>query len=1277
MSTIPLAPRPLPVIVEPAQPKESPTEPGVMIIESLEPPFTSPRQVVPVQNAAYGLGIRHIEDGLHYVFRRWDDPALGNVAVGDIYSIRMNGIILAEDNVDVTTVNNEQFYLTVPRQSLQLGFIPNVYGQVRRSGSSIPSTSVPQVVFIKDTRPGGEDEIPGDGWHSKLVLTLSHTVIDSTVVDNVTATIKAWENMRFGDSARMSIGEHMYPIAPLTESQVGSDLQFQIDPQFLKALDNGQYVAQFYLLDEVQNISGSLEHKSKPLLVQVNLKDIEPLDPPEIVEADVDSLTLDADTLGRNPATASVFVARNDPNFQAGDVIRVTVRGTTPGGEFVTESLQQDMIRGYNDFPIRNELVRSLIQSSLTVYYERVRAGVADLQSKKLTVNVIGRRYELPKPSVREAYGPFIAPDHARITVEMPDYQPPGNPGDALKVEIQGHRLDGTVERATSTRLAGTHVRTRDFLNAEYSKFEGLGNTNVHYEVSGANDVRESERLYVQIGRAALDLPAPIIHEAVNGNVDPAAVGSVGTLELRTEFKQGDIIIVKYTGSSSGVVQFQYTLGAPPPNPLLLDIPRQLFLDNLDGTLTVSYLRDRFGAVQYSEDLLVTIGTALGELFAPRVLEATTEPDELDSALCWPSGATVRVRYDQIKRMDKVVLHWQGLPEDGTHSQSKEDQAGDFIDFTVPTPVIGFNLHPLGRVIKVFFEVVRNGFATVSPVLEVLLLPPRQLAGPVIDSVGDSAVLEVPLLQDFDETRVPAWRYAFPGQRMWFKYEGVRSNGTPYLNEVYRGRDVNAEEVLNGITSDTPVLALRNLQEGSDLTISFWVTFNRTGTFEDAVLFDVRHHKIQLQQHIFPHPNIKDSIPATGPVVSIDPLTVENKCQVNVSYPDMNKGGTDSVTLHWIYADGTQPYIAPQDGLDGGTVTFNIDNLILGSSVNSTVSLQYSVVLAGGGEGASEVQKVMVGSFAPADLPQVLINYIPHGGSINPPALTGNALAASPKWRLSVEDQRVWSTITTNSPGVAPLVLLKNHSVTAIEQANGLANVQVSRDWLQSLPNGARITVSTKVNYQPGNEDEFAAVSFPDTEYTISLTSPLVIDQTYVYLDATTYILPDYPNILPNFNAGNSVQINASGGTPPYRYSSSNTAVAVVDSTGFVSMRGNGDCVITVSDSASPPQTRNCTVSGYGVWHVYGLGGGTLGDIRSRAVSRGLTSVYIDELYAIRAAYGNRWPMGNADYWSISLSHKDIYGLNWYYGMNLATGVQSLLQDNLLTQSLGIGVIHR
>lgn len=61
-------------------------------------PYTSPAQVVPVEGAAYGVGIRHLEEGLTYVFERWDQ-----INVGDTYRIYMAGIVLAEDEVTSET----------------------------------------------------------------------------------------------------------------------------------------------------------------------------------------------------------------------------------------------------------------------------------------------------------------------------------------------------------------------------------------------------------------------------------------------------------------------------------------------------------------------------------------------------------------------------------------------------------------------------------------------------------------------------------------------------------------------------------------------------------------------------------------------------------------------------------------------------------------------------------------------------------------------------------------------------------------------------------------------------------------------------------------------------------------------------------------------------------------------------------------------------------------------------------------------------------------------
>ena len=1240
----------------------SPDQPR-WVVEDLDPPYTAPAPVVPVEGAAYGLGIRHLEEGLTYAFERWDE-----INVGDSYRIYMAGICLKQGEVTSANIGDSRVFLTIP--NVPLGFVSDVYGEVERIGSGRLSTSAPQRVFIKNTRPGGADERPHEMWHSKLILMLSDTLIDSVVAARgITATIKHWEHMRVNDLVMFYWGAHRFDVPPITEDQVGQDLVFHIDREFLHFADSGHFSVQFFLYDEVRNRSGELQPWCKPVPVKVDLN-LTLLDEPIIIEADEPTMVLDADALGRAPATAEVAVLRTGP-FIVGDFIVLTVQGTTVDGEYVHLTMRQEVTRlnVYLEFPIHNEFVRSLIQSTISVSYVRERVGEDDLSSRTSTYTVAGVRFELPKPSVDQAHGPSIPADLPYITTRMPDYQPPGNAGDELKVEISAHYPDGSVERRSSSRVAGNHPRLRDFLHPDYSIFEGLRDTNIHYVVSDAAGSRESDRLWVQIGRPPRDLRAPIIQEAVNGNIDPAHLGSVGTLELQDEFRSGDIVIVEFIGSLTGRETVEYIVGVS-SNPFIADIARRLFVENLDGTLTVSYLRQRFDVIQYSEEVVVTVGTALGELFLPEVLQATTGPDELDPALVWPDGATVRVRYEFIKTSDKVQMCWQGLPGLGSHFELVENQSGTFIDFRIPTTPIGFNIHPSGRTIQVFFKVIRNGFETSSPVLMLHLLPLVHPAGPLIDSIGDNAVLEVPLLQDFDETRVAPWIYANQGQRMWLRYDGIRNNGNTYVNEVYRGRDVDGTEVINGITSETPVLALRNLQDWSELTIRFWVTFDHSGDLANAVLFEVRHHMVQLVVNTYPHPRIKDSVPVDEPEVTIDPVVVENKCQVLVSYDNMNVGGTDRITLYWILASGVVIEVGTQDGLAGGTVTFNISNDVLAQSVNSVFSLQYTTELGRGGTGESDEQKVTVATIQPGQLPRALIDGVAQGGALRPSSMSGNASLGLAKWRLSRTGQRVW--VTLSSSGVAPLEVLVAYPITSIEMANGLVNKPVLRSWLLSLQNNAAVVVSVFVTFD-GSSDKSAAVVFPTTQYTIVHTAPLVFPETPVSLTGRTYLIPGSPNILPAFNAGNSITRTASGGTGGYVYSSSNTGVAVVTQGGFVSVRGNGWTTISVRDNSVPPQTRSYTVSVGGVVQCYGLGAGTYTDIINSASRQGVRVANIYELRDLSNAYGNRWPMGNFMYWSSTFSHSFLF-FSYYYGRNINTGGEATIKQWVGSQGLGVGL---
>lgn len=1281
MSTKPATSRPVPSTKQPATPKPSPTRPGVMIIEDLDPPRVSPAQATPIEGAAYGLGVRHFpasgptgEKYIAFIFERWT-----GLREGDEYGVTMGGITPPPKTVEAGEVGGQRFFFDFPYASLKVNpakgfaFIPDVYGEVVRVGSGTPSTSPPQTVLVKETYPGGEDDRPFEPWHSKLQLTLSDTIIG--VGQSVTATIKAWENMRVNDLVMCFVGGSRFEVAPIPPGQVGLDLTFEIDAAFFQAIGSGHYPVSFFLYDEVGTSSGPSQPWCKPVPLEVNLN-VTLLDEPFIIEADPTLMVLDADALGREPAHAEVEIRRGGP-FLVGDTVLLTVEGTTPDGVFVSESLSLPVTRvpDYLEFPIRNELVRSLLLSQMTVSYVRQRAGLDDTPSRRVTVAVVGRRYELPAPSVREAHGPFIEPDLTRITVEMPDYQPPGTAGDSLEVVLQGFHVDNTSERVSSLRLAGNPPRLREFPTSEYMRLDGLRDTNVHYIVNGLISpgvvgTRESDRRWVQIGRPPRDLPAPVIREAVDGNVDPTTFGEVGTLELRTQLRQGDIVSILYTGSLGGVEEQYFQLFVDAPDPALVDIPRQWFLDNLDGTLTVSYFVLRpSGAYQYSEELVVTVGTALGELFLPEVLQATIEPDELDPALAWPGGATVRVRYDFIKPGDQIRLAWKGLLDAGTYYEVKDNQTGNYVDFTVPTDVIGYSIHPNGRQIHVSFEVIRNGFTRPSPVLSLQLLVLRHLAGPVIDSIGDSVVLEVPLLRDFDETRVPAWSYAHEGQRMWLHYHGIRSNGAVYDNFVYRGRDVIEQEVNFGVTSETPVLALRDLEDWSALAISFWVTFNHSGNYlNDGVLFDVRHHLIQKQRNIFPHPEIQGATPPTGELVSIDPLAVENDCRVLVRYPNMNQGGVDQITLHWVYPDGTLADISPRSGLDGGEVVFNISNAVLARSVDSTIQLEYTVILGRGGSGESEIQTVLVGTILPADLPQPLLNRLAPGSTVTPSSLPGDAVASVQKWRLSDEGQRVWMVFS--SPGVEPLQILDAYPITQPEAANGLDNIAVLRSWLLAVPNGGIASLAMKATFN-GSADDSLAVAFPVTQYTISHVDELVMDERAVSLAGRLYVMQGH-TALPNYGAGTSIRRVPTGGVQPYTYHSSNTAVAVVDSTGLVTKRGNGSTIITVTDRSVPVQTRKYTVTASGVLTCVFLGLGDYGQMTNAARNNGGRLPSLTELRELQAGFGNRFPWHDYLFWSSTWSKREWF-VDFYY-CRRNTGHEISIKNLAFHQAYGMAV---
>ncbi|MFZ0157322.1 Ig-like domain-containing protein [Pseudomonas sp.] len=89
---------------------------------------------------------------------------------------------------------------------------------------------------------------------------------------------------------------------------------------------------------------------------------------------------------------------------------------------------------------------------------------------------------------------------------------------------------------------------------------------------------------------------------------------------------------------------------------------------------------------------------------------------------------------------------------------------------------------------------------------------------------------------------------------------------------------------------------------------------------------------------------------------------------------------------------------------------------------------------------------------------------------------------------------------------------------------------------------------------------------------------PLQIDTSSMVLNGVVYVhagTGQGPNPRP---ANTSRQRQATGGTPPLRYSSSNASVASVDGNGTVQSRSNGSATITVSDNAGQSRSYSVTV---------------------------------------------------------------------------------------------------
>ncbi|ROM53855.1 hypothetical protein BK651_13095 [Pseudomonas rhodesiae] len=310
-----------------------------------------------------------------------------------------------------------------------------------------------------------------------------------------------------------------------------------------------------------------------------------------------------------------------------------------------------------------------------------------------------------------------------------------------------------------------------------------------------------------------------------------------------------------------------------------------------------------------------------------------------------------------------------------------------------------------------------------------------------------------------------------------------------------------------------------------------------------------------------------------GASQTLAPLTALNGGTVEVSYDGMLTTDIIKVTMVGNGAAGS-PNIPEKNGSISGTVSFPIPAHAIGVNIgrtNQTFTLQYKVTRNGSPKD-SGVVTVTVTPIPVGNMPRPLINNIPAGATLDLNTFVGDALAALAKWPFSAAGQRVW--LICSSANVGDRYVLNGEPISQSEATNGLANKPVLRTWLESVPNGQQIELKAQVTLD-GSQTPGRETPFQSTTYKVS--QAFQIDRSD--MDLNGYAIIAFWGPPAGDYAGNNGTRVATGGKPPYTYTSRHPAIASVSSAGKVKGLSNGVTTIDVRDQAGNWLSYNVYVS--------------------------------------------------------------------------------------------------
>jgi len=707
--------------------------------------------------------------------------------------------------------------------------------------------------------------------------------------------------------------------------------------------------------------------------------------------------------------------------------------------------------------------------------------------------------------------------------------QPP-NPGSPNPITVCF-----TVTRA----YLESAVRPGGKLDFSYTVTDQLGNTPDTDAVWSASQTVDEDL-------AGTRLPAPILREIQNdptddpGIIDLEKLGNnpllLIVLTSDPRFSSGDTLSATYTAKITGQPDVVVTVTGEvetdefgQKKPCVLQVANDKVIAGSVVTVTYQLLKGDTPAGTSKVATARVVGEGSIELNPP-TLPSTPNPFD---PLNYTQGVSVRVDYAGAVPGHKARLYLVNpLPDSPAFVDQPLDQK--FALFTLDAAFLGL-WH--GKVPQLAWKLIQGGQEVAESAPLVVTVnriandDPR-LSKPMIDGAAGDGVLDVAQMQDSAQLRVTAWLLQVSLHCIWLRYDGVDKAGNPTEMVVWTGA---AHGSTSGVTTAAAIAWLRTLKDGSKVTITFGVNFDKKADAATMVRFPVQVYTIQAVELVIP---------------VIDTVTDTNDKEI----PEA--GITTSTTLKLVGRASKGKEVEIYDGSGASAVSKGK------APADATTGLwRLTITVTTGGR-------------------RLYAKSLYHSGDIYSNVCTLTVVVAVAPTIDSVKGNDVEVPNNTDTKSTSVSLQGKVTSGHQVQIYDGTTPKHtVSADgttWTTTLAvalGSHSITAKALSTGEVSNTRSFRVIS-PVPPLTID-TSNLILNGQFTSLqgrlgDVRRTIYP------PNTTA----QRQASGGVLPVTYSSANPSIASVNSVnGTVISEANGTTRITVTDSSSPPQTLGYTVT--------------------------------------------------------------------------------------------------